>query len=81
MSWPYVEHRLEVAEALVSGVGVREEDLLVAAVLHDVVEDTDPAAGEAGERFGHRVEEWVGWVTKPHLRPAFRGSRGSCGGA
>jgi guanosine-3',5'-bis(diphosphate) 3'-pyrophosphohydrolase len=63
---PYVEHLLEVVEILVSGVGVRDEDLLVAAVLHDVVEDTDRTAGEVGERFGPRVEEWVGWVTKPH---------------
>jgi hypothetical protein len=56
---PYVEHLLEVVEILVSGAGVRDEDLLVAAVLHDVVEDTDRTAGEVGERFGPRVEEWV----------------------
>ncbi|MFF4579803.1 HD domain-containing protein [Streptomyces sp. NPDC001373] len=62
---PYVEHLLEVVEVLVSGVGVRDEDLLVAAVLHDVVEDTDRTAKEVGARFGPRVEAWVGWVTKP----------------
>ncbi|WP_224756326.1 HD domain-containing protein [Streptomyces sp. col6] len=62
---PYLEHLLEVVEILVSGAGVRDEDLLVAAVLHDVVEDTDRTAGEVGERFGPRVEEWVSWVTKP----------------
>ncbi|MCX5198606.1 HD domain-containing protein [Streptomyces sp. NBC_00249] len=62
---PYVEHLLEVVEILVRGAGVREEDLLVAAVLHDVVEDTDRTIGEVGERFGPRVAEWVGWVTKP----------------
>ncbi|QDY81366.1 bifunctional (p)ppGpp synthetase/guanosine-3',5'-bis(diphosphate) 3'-pyrophosphohydrolase [Streptomyces qinzhouensis] len=62
---PYVEHLLEVVEILVSGAGVRDEDLLVAAVLHDVVEDTDRTAGEIGERFGSRVEKWVDWVTKP----------------
>lgn len=63
---PYLEHLLEAVEILVSGAGVRDEDLLVAAVLHDVVEDTDRTAGEVGERFGPRVEEWVRWVTKPH---------------
>lgn len=46
---PYVEHLLEVVEILVSGAGVRNEDLLVAAFLHDVVEDTDRTAG--GGRF------------------------------
>lgn len=49
---PYLEHLLEAVEILVSGAGVRDEDLLVAAVLHDVVEDTDRTAGEVGERFG-----------------------------
>ncbi|MEU8434588.1 HD domain-containing protein [Streptomyces sp. NPDC029216] len=62
---PYLEHLLEVVEILVRGAGVRDEDLLVAGVLHDVVEDTARTAGEVGERFGPRVEEWVGWVTKP----------------
>ncbi|MEU9700878.1 HD domain-containing protein [Streptomyces sp. NPDC047981] len=62
---PYLEHLLEVVEILVSGAGVHDEDLLVAAVLHDVVEDTDRTAAEVGKRFGPRVEEWVGWVTKP----------------
>lgn len=62
---PYLEHLLEVLEILVSGAGVRDEDLLVAAVIHDVVEDTGRTAAEVGERFGPRVQEWVGWVTKP----------------
>ncbi|MEH6373959.1 hypothetical protein V7793_06355 [Streptomyces sp. KLMMK] len=66
MSRPYLEHRLEAMEVLVSGAGVHDEGLLVAAVLRDVVEDTDCTAGEVGERFCHRVEEWVGWVTKLH---------------
>ncbi|MCN9241347.1 HD domain-containing protein [Streptomyces sp. RY43-2] len=47
---PYGEHLLEVVEILVSGAGVRDEDLLIAAVLHDVVEDTDRTAGEVGEQ-------------------------------
>lgn len=62
---PYLEHLLEVVEILVSGAGVHDEDLLVAAVLHDVVEDTDRTAAEVGARFGPRVEELVAWVTKP----------------
>ncbi|MDA5280003.1 HD domain-containing protein [Streptomyces sp. Isolate_45] len=73
---PYVERLLEPVEILARGAGIGDEDLLVAAALHDVVEDTD-RAGEVGERFGHRVEERVGWVTTPEPEA----HEGSCGGA
>lgn len=37
---PYVEHLLEALAVLMDGVGVTDVDVLRAAVLHDVVEDT-----------------------------------------
>jgi (p)ppGpp synthase/HD superfamily hydrolase len=37
---PYLEHLLETLEVLVRGAGVTDPDVLCAAVLHDVVEDT-----------------------------------------
>jgi len=61
---PYVEHLLEALEVLVDPVGVRDADTLRAAVLHDVVEDTATTLDEVRERFGDRVAELVGWVTK-----------------
>lgn len=60
----YVEHLLEALQVLVDAVGVRAPDPLRAAVLHDVVEDTDTTLDEVRERFGPRVAELVGWVTK-----------------
>ena len=62
---PYVEHLLEALEVLVRGAGVTDQDVLCAAVLHDVVED--PPCTIAGVRaaFGDRVADMVGWVTKP----------------
>lgn len=62
---PYLEHLLEALEVLVVGAGVTDPDVLVAAVLHDVVEDTGISNGELAERFGPRVAELVGWVTIP----------------
>jgi guanosine-3',5'-bis(diphosphate) 3'-pyrophosphohydrolase len=62
---PYLEHLLEALEALVRGAGVTDPDLLCAAVLHDVLEDTAVTAGELEKRFGPRVSELVGWVTIP----------------
>ena len=62
---PYVEHLLEAVEVLVRGVGVTDPDILQAAVLHDVVEDTPCTIDEVRRAFGDRVAEMVGWVTKP----------------
>jgi guanosine-3',5'-bis(diphosphate) 3'-pyrophosphohydrolase len=62
---PYLEHLLEALEALVRGAGVTDLDLLCAAVLHDVIEDTAVTAEELDKRFGPRVAELVGWVTIP----------------
>lgn len=62
---PYAEHLLEVLEILVTGAGVRDEPTLLAAVLHDVVEDTSCTADELRTRFGDEVAALVGWLTKP----------------
>jgi guanosine-3',5'-bis(diphosphate) 3'-pyrophosphohydrolase len=66
---PYAEHLLEALEFLVRGAGVTDSDVLCAAVLHDVVEDTPCTIGEVRAVFGDRVASMVGWVTKPELEP------------
>lgn len=56
---PYVNHLIEVA-TLVANVGqVVDVDVLIAAVLHDVLEDTPTTADEVTERFGSRVCRFV----------------------
>ena len=62
---PYAEHLLEALEVLVLGAGVTDPDILQAAVLHDVVEDTPCTIDDVRREFGARVAELVGWVTKP----------------
>jgi (p)ppGpp synthase/HD superfamily hydrolase len=66
---PYLEHLLEAVQILVQGAGVRDPDVLVAAVLHDVVEDTPRTLAEITAAFGPGVAELVRWVTKPEPRP------------
>ena len=61
---PYVEHLREVIAVLVDGLGFTDADLLVAAALHDVVEDTDTTIDQIREEFGDKVAALVGWVTK-----------------
>ena len=62
---PYVEHLLEALEFLVRGAGVSDPDVLCAAVLHDVVEDTPCTIAGVRATFGDRVADMVDWVTKP----------------
>ncbi|MFI9271292.1 HD domain-containing protein [Kitasatospora sp. NPDC052896] len=62
---PYAEHLFEAVSVLVEAVGTTDPDVLRAAVLHDVVEDTDCSLDEVRQRFGDRVAVLVEWVTKP----------------
>jgi guanosine-3',5'-bis(diphosphate) 3'-pyrophosphohydrolase len=66
---PYLEHLLEALQILVEGAGVTSSDVLVAAVLHDVVEDTPCTPADVAAEFGPRVAELVGWVTIPDAGP------------
>jgi guanosine-3',5'-bis(diphosphate) 3'-pyrophosphohydrolase len=66
---PYLDHLLEAVEVLVRGAGIYDQDILCAAVLHDVVEDTPCTLAEVSARFGPHVAELVGWVTIPELAP------------
>src|SRR5690606_19505770 len=60
---PYINHLIEVASLLSNTGGVSDLDLLQAAVLHDVLEDTDTTADELEARFGKRVRLLVEEVT------------------
>ena len=62
---PYLEHLLEALEVLVRGAGISDPDVLRAAVLHDVVEDTPCTLEDVRREFGDRVASLVGWVTIP----------------
>lgn len=52
---PYIYHPLGVAEILVRVGGVEDSVVLQAALLHDVLEDTETSAGELAARFGDEV--------------------------
>ena len=66
---PYTEHLLEALQILVEGAGVTASDVIVATVLHDVVEDTPCTLADVAAEFGPRVAELVGWVTIPDPGP------------
>ena len=48
----YITHPLAVANIL---AGIRmDSETIIAALLHDVIEDTDASKGTIADRFGHR---------------------------
>jgi len=56
---PYVNHPIDVARELAATGGVGDVDVLLAALLHDTVEDTGTRPGELEERFGAAVRRLV----------------------
>ncbi|MFZ0830951.1 MAG: HD domain-containing protein [Thermoplasmata archaeon] len=62
---PYIVHPVAVLRRLSSDLGVADADLLCAAVLHDVIEDTTVTREALEMRFGDRVARWVQELTVP----------------
>ena len=56
---PYINHPIQVAAELWETGGVRDVPTIVAAILHDTVEDTDATFDEHEERFGADVRGLV----------------------
>ena len=71
---PYINHPIEVALHL-SAVGqVEDEDILIAALLHDTIEDTDTSREEITGEFGERVAFLVTECTDDKSLPNRKGS-------
>jgi guanosine-3',5'-bis(diphosphate) 3'-pyrophosphohydrolase len=62
-AYPYINHPIEVAETLWSVGGVRDVATIVAAILHDTIEDTETTPEELERLFGSHVRELVAEVT------------------
>ena len=60
---PYINHPLALADVLVNEAGVNDLDIIVAALLHDTIEDTETTGPEIEERFGVRIRVLVEEVT------------------
>ena len=69
---PYINHPIAVAEQLAAHGMADETELLMAAVLHDVVEDTDATEAELAAAFGLRVAGIVMEVTDDKSLPQLK---------
>lgn len=62
---PYIQHPIAVAKILHDEAGVRDDTTVLAALLHDTIEDTDATYDELAELFGRDVANIVSEVTNP----------------
>ena len=60
---PYINHPIAVAHLLADTGGITDVATLMAAVLHDTIEDTKTTPQELDDRFGHTVRQVVEEVT------------------
>lgn len=66
----YITHPIRVAELV--NEHVQDDNVLCAALLHDVVEDCEVTIEEIEQLFGEEIAEYVWYLTKP---PSFVGDR------
>ena len=66
---PYINHPIDVAVTLYDSGGVRDAELLQAALLHDTIEDTDATADDLRLEFGEAVVALVLEVTDDKSLP------------
>lgn len=60
---PYVSHLFAVAVLLMDYT--KDEDVIIAGLLHDTLEDTDYTSAELAEDFGGKVREYVEALSEP----------------
>ena len=60
---PYINHPIEVAAVMATVGGVSDLTTLIAAILHDTIEDTQTTPDEVEQRFGREVRLLVEEMT------------------
>ena len=66
---PYMNHLTEVAELVATATNGDDIDVVIAAVLHDAVEDTNATLDELEKSFGSRISSLVAEVTDDKSLP------------
>jgi guanosine-3',5'-bis(diphosphate) 3'-pyrophosphohydrolase len=66
---PYINHLVEVAELVAGALTELDTNLIIAAILHDTIEDAGVTSEELTQRFGTDVAELVAEVTDDKLLP------------
>jgi guanosine-3',5'-bis(diphosphate) 3'-pyrophosphohydrolase len=66
---PYINHPIAVASVLAAEAGITDEATLLAALLHDTVEDTETSIAELQQEFGSTIAALVSELTDDKSLP------------
>src|SRR5574343_1092800 len=66
---PYINHPIALATLLANEGGVDDERVLIAAILHDTIEDTETTEQELVREFGQEIAGIVMEVTDDKALP------------
>jgi guanosine-3',5'-bis(diphosphate) 3'-pyrophosphohydrolase len=69
---PYINHPIALAHVLAFEAKVSDEHVLIAAMLHDTLEDTETSFEELKQRFGLPIAKTVAEVTDDKTLPPLR---------
>lgn len=72
---PYIAHPLRVTAVASLLFGVTDTETLMAAVLHDTIEDTKTDHDDLSQQFGSRVADYVAALSKDKRLPEERRER------
>lgn len=60
---PYINHPLALVDVLVREAGIHDHRVMISALLHDTIEDTETSAAEIEQEFGATIRSIVEEVT------------------
>src|SRR6516225_6065576 len=66
---PYASHVFRVCLVVRHVFGFDDLRMLIAALLHDTIEDTTTDFDDIVQRFGPKIAEWVAYLTKDKRLP------------
>lgn len=66
---PYINHPITLVTILVNEAHITDENVIVAAILHDTIEDTDTTPEEIENNFGKHIRSIVEEVTDDRRLP------------
>jgi guanosine-3',5'-bis(diphosphate) 3'-pyrophosphohydrolase len=66
---PYVSHVFRVCLVVRQVFGFDDPQMLIAALLHDTIEDTTTDRDDITERFGPEIATWVAYLSKDKRLP------------
>lgn len=67
---PYINHPIDLAKLLTDYAGITDTNVIVAALLHDTVEDTSATVEDIEESFGTKIRNIVMEVTDDKSLPS-----------